>query len=147
MIARNAIEDSCYAAKNVDGCKAAPTAAEYAAGTKKCVYDTDKTAKDFIEALTGTNNDSNAKAYLENRNRLYDVAVVFWWINLIAGGIQLVGYLAGNSESADMENVAIRSRADLLCGNIDARDDNSVGTEAGFKQLYAPKKVQLRGQF
>lgn len=147
MIAKNSIEDSCYAAKNVDGCKAAPTAAEYAAGTKKCVYDTDKTAKDFIEALTGTNNDSNAKAYLENRNRLYDVAIVFWWINLIAGGIQLVGYLAGNSESADMENVAIRSTDDLLCANIDAREDNSVGTEAGFKQLYAPKKVQLRGQF
>ena len=66
---------------------------------------------------------------------------------MIAGGIQLVGYLAGNAESADMENVAIRSTDDLLCGNIDARDDNSVGTKEGFKALYQPKKVQLRGQF
>lgn len=147
MVARNTIEDECYAVTNVKDCKAAPTAAEYAAGTKKCVYEADKTAKDFIESLTGSNNDANAKAYLENRNRLYDVALVFWWINLIAGGIQLVGYLAGNAESADMENVAIRSTDDLLCGNIDARDDNSVGTKEGFKALYQPKKVQLRGQF
>ena len=73
--------------------------------------------------------------------------MVFWWINLIAGGIQLVGYLAGNAESADMENVAVRSTDDLLCGNIDARDDNSIGTSKEYKGLYMPKKVQLRGQF
>ena len=147
MTARNTIEDECYAVKNVDGCKAAPTAAEYAAGTKKCVYEADKTAKDFIESLSGNDNNANAKAYLENRNRLYDVGMVFWWINLIAGGIQLLGYLAGNTESVDMENVAIRSPEELLCGNIDVKDDGS-GTYSSVKTNveYAPR-VQLRGQF
>ena len=129
-----AVDDECYGVKNVDG--------------ELDVYGTGD-AQDYIDGLT----DKDAKTYLDQRGAIYTAAQIFWWINLIAGGIQTGAYIMSNSGTADMDLVAVRDFNDLnpfADIGVDSKGQYSaVPTEdTGSKQeMYSRRTVQLRGQF
>lgn len=129
-----AVDDECYGVKNADG--------------ELDVYGTGD-AQDYIDALV----DKDAKSYLDQRGAIYTAAQVFWWINLIAAGIQTGSYIMSNSGTADLDLVAIRSGEDLnpfADISVDAKGKYAgVPTESpdGKNDLYSRRTVQLRGQF
>ena len=173
-IARDHVEDQCFAVTDLKGCLAT---ADLTKATKEyaCVYklpgEANVTAKSYIGSLPegssnyvtgGIHNDnlSDAKDAMEQRGRLYDVALVFWWINTICFGLQLIHYLCAKSGSVDMELVAVRSGRDCnCCSDISTDDQNNIpAANTGYQQvLQAPQtlpvnekgnfKVQLRGNF
>ena len=146
-IARDTVEDKCFNVKNVAGCKPTPN---LAAGEKLCVYGTDQTAASFIDANTADDNTGDARRHMQTRGNVYDVALVFWWINTICFGIQFISYFVSNRNSADMELVAIRSTDDLNpFADISANDDNTIGSAStkGYKPVKQHTRVQLRGNF
>lgn len=137
------IDKNCYEATNVDGCDSAD------ANKPNCVYT--GTVEEYIKSLKGSSgNLENALQYFDQRGSLADAAIVFWWINLIAAGIQLASWLVSHGNSADMDLVAIRSSDDLNpFKNIGASEDNAIGIYQKVSQEEIPtrRRVQLRGQF
>ena len=131
--AKAKVDDECYGAKNV-----AVALDIYGNGD----------AQDYIDGLV----DKDAKAYLDQRGSIYTVAQAFWWINLIAGGIQTTTYILSNSGTSDMDLVAIRELSDLnpfADIGVDGRGAYApVSQKDNDKdQLYSSRTVQLRGQF
>lgn len=143
------IDDECYGVENKDNCGTA--------GNPDCVYqDADGksiSAEDFIK-LGGDGNLGDAKAYYDQRGSIFTVAMIFWWIQLISCGIQVVSFLLSHGNSADMEMVAIRSLDDLNpFKNIGANDNNEIGAPGDYsavskaEEFPTRRRVQLRGQF
>ncbi len=130
--AKATVDDECYGVKNVDG--------------ELDVYGTGD-AQDYIDGLT----DKDAKTYLDQRGAIYTAAQVFWWINLIAGGIQTGAYIMSNSGTADMDLVAIRGIDDLNPFkdiSVDSKGEYArVSQNDDKNELYSRRTVQLRGQF
>ena len=163
-IARDHVEDQCFSVVDPAGCGAT---ADLGAATPvyKCVYGTSgtpavaNTAKDFLASLTGSGNSQDAKTHMEQRGNVYDVALVFWWINTICFGLQLIAYLLSHERSVDMDMVAIRTSEDLCCGDISADDQNNIRGNRSQNYNSVPqspgpetvasayRKVQLRGNF
>ena len=169
-VARDQVEDKCFSVHDVGklsddgtawtGC--VTTAADLSNGVYKCVYGTSgtplkaNTAKDFLAGLTGTGNIKDAKTHMEQRGNVYDVALVFWWINTICFFFQLLSYLLSHERSVDMDMVAIRTRDDLCCGDISTDEKNNISVGEGYapvsqsssmKVAGQPYRVQLRGNF
>jgi hypothetical protein len=133
--AKAAVDDECYGVKNADG--------------ELDIYGTGD-AQEYIDALV----DKDAKTYLDQRGSIYTVAQIFWWINLIAAGIQTGSYIMSNSGTSDMDLVAVRDISDLnpfADIGVDSRGKYSqlaTSEEGGEKnELYSRRTVQLRGQF
>ena len=130
-----AVDDECYGVKNADG--------------ELDIYGTGD-AQDYIDALV----DKDAKTYLDQRGAIYTAAQIFWWINLIAGGIQTGAYIMSNSGTADMDLVAVRDISDLnpfADIGINAQGKysqlNQEDKDFNKENLYSRRTVQLRGQF
>ena len=131
--AKAAVDDECYGVKNAAG--------------ELDIYGTGD-AQDYIDGLT----DKDAKTYLDQRGSIYTVAQIFWWINLIAAGIQTGSYIMSNSETSDMDLVAVRDISDL-----NPFADIGVDPQGAYapvsqqepvkNELYSRRTVQLRGQF
>jgi len=132
--AKAAVDDECYGVKNVDG--------------ELDIYGNGD-AQDYIDALV----DKDAKTYLDQRGSIYTVSQIFWWINLIAAGIQTGSYIMSNSGTSDMDLVAVRDISDLnpfADIGVDSKGKYTAvgGDEEPRKQeLYSRRTVQLRGQF
>lgn len=129
-----AVDDECYGVKNVEG--------------ELDIYGTGD-AQEYIDALV----DKDAKTYLDQRGSIYTVAQLFWWINLIAAGIQTGSYIMSNSGTSDMDLVAVRDISDLnpfADIGVDSKGKyTSVASsdEPIKSELYSRRTVQLRGQF
>lgn len=128
-----AVDDECYGVKNVEG--------------ELDIYGTGD-AQNYIDALV----DKDAKTYLDQRGSIYTVAQIFWWINLIAAGIQTGSYIMSNSGTSDMDLVAVRDISDLnpfADIGVDSKGKySSLASENENKaELYSRRTVQLRGQF
>jgi len=131
--AKAAVDDECYGVKNADG--------------ELDIYGTGD-AQDYIDGLT----DKDAKTYLDQRGSIYTVAQIFWWINLIAAGIQTGSYIMSNSGTSDMDLVAVRDIDDLNPFADIGVDEKGVYAPVASKEpekneLYSRRTVQLRGQF
>ena len=132
--AKASVDDECYGVKNVDG--------------ELDIYGNGD-AQEYIDALV----DKDAKTYLDQRGSIYTVAQIFWWINLIAAGIQTVSYIMSNSGTSDLDLVAVRDISDLnpfADIGVDSKGKYTAvgGDEEPRKQeLYSRRTVQLRGQF
>jgi len=130
--AKAAVDDECYGVKNAAG--------------ELDIYGTGD-AQDYIDALT----DKDAKTYLDQRGSIYTVAQIFWWINLIAAGIQTGAYIMSNSETSDMDLVAVRDISDLnpfADIGVDPQGAYApVAQQENKNELYSRRTVQLRGQF
>ena len=129
-----AVDDECYGVKNVEG--------------ELDIYGNGD-AQDYIDALV----DKDAKTYLDQRGSIYTVAQIFWWINLIAAGIQTGSYIMSNSGTSDMDLVAVRDISDLnpfadIGVDSKGKYTSVMSDEEPKKQeLYSRRTVQLRGQF
>ncbi len=131
--AKATVDDECYGVKNADG--------------ELDIYGTGD-AQDYIDALV----DKDAKTYLDQRGSIYTVAQIFWWINLIAAGIQTGAYIMSNSETSDMDLVAVRDISDLNpFADIGVDPQGAYAPvaqqEPNKDALYSRRTVQLRGQF
>lgn len=132
--AKATVDDECYGVKNVAG--------------ELDIYGTGD-AQDYIDALT----DKDAKTYLDQRGSIYTVAQIFWWINLIAAGIQTGAYIMSNSGTSDMDLVAVRDISDLNPFADIGVDPQGTYAPVALqdpdtkKELYSRRTVQLRGQF
>ena len=131
--AKATVDDECYGVKNADG--------------ELDIYGTGD-AQDYIDALV----DKDAKTYLDQRGSIYTVAQIFWWINLIAAGIQTGAYIMSNSETSDMDLVAVRDISDLNpFADIGVDPQGAYAPvaqqEPNKNELYSRRTVQLRGQF
>ena len=157
-IARDHVEDNCFSVKDVGGC--VTTTADLSNDVYKCAYGTDKSARDYLAdpPSSWSGNKLDAKTHMEQRGNVYDVAIVFWFINTICFALQLFAYLISQQNSHDMDMVAIRNEGDW-CGDISVDKQGNLKKNGGNTYegpldgegeepaQYRQRRVQLRGNF